>query len=140
MTITSLQPAFSEYIPTDLDEGLLYVSMDYATATHLCACGCHSKIVTPLGRADWVLIFDGTVTLRPSIGNGQHPCRSHYLISGNRIEWLRPMSTHDTKVAGARDRWALSNLHRQPENRRSRRHRFLRWTRRILRPPQDANR
>ena len=72
MTITSLQPAFSEYIPTDLDEGLLYVSMDYATASHLCACGCRSKIATPLGRADWVLTFDGTVTLRPSIGNGQH--------------------------------------------------------------------
>ena len=60
-------------------------------------------------------------------------------MSGNRIEWLRTMSTHATKVAGARDRSALSSLHRQPENRRSRRHRFLRWARRILRPPQDAN-
>lgn len=107
MRTASLQPTFSEYIPTQLDEGVLYVSMSYATALHLCACGCGSKVVTPLGPADWQLVFDGAVTLRPSIGNGQLPCRSHYYIRNDRIDWMRPISLEATDAATQRDRAAL---------------------------------
>jgi hypothetical protein len=94
-----LQPVFVEFIPTDLDDGLLYVSMDYATATHRCACGCGVSVVTPLGPADWVLIFDGRVTMSPSVGNGQFECRSHYLIRNNRVEWFRPMTRNAARAA-----------------------------------------
>ncbi|HBX79645.1 MAG TPA: hypothetical protein DEH05_00755, partial [Propionibacteriaceae bacterium] len=87
--------------------GHLYISMEYATAVHLCACGCKSKVVTPLGVADWQLIFDGTVTLRPSIGNGQFPCRSHYFIRSDRIEWMHPVSAADSLLASSKDQAAL---------------------------------
>jgi hypothetical protein len=108
---TSLRPAFSEYIPADPDDGTLYISMDYATAVHLCACGCRSKVVTPLGPADWQLVFDGTVTLTPSIGNGQLSCRSHYYIHHDQIRWARPMSSGATNEASQRDQEALRHLH-----------------------------
>jgi uncharacterized protein DUF6527 len=98
-----LTPVFTEYIAAQLDEGILYVSPEYSTASHLCACGCGTRVVTPLGPADWTLIFDGTVTLEPSIGNGQMPCRSHYLIRHNCVIWARRMSPTQTKTSTARD-------------------------------------
>lgn len=88
MTATGFTPRFEEYIPADPEPGLLHISLRYATAVHLCACGCRRKVVTPLKPAGWRLIFDGTVSLDPSIGNGQYPCRSHYYIRSNRVEWL----------------------------------------------------
>lgn len=91
----SLIPEFVEYIPTDLKPGVLYISMKYATAVHLCACGCGEKVVTPISRSDWKLLFDGeTITLRPSIGNFEYKCRSHYFITENRIEWCKDMPNH----------------------------------------------
>lgn len=91
----SLIPEFVEYIPTDLKPGVLYISMKYATAVHLCACGCGEKVVTPISRSDWKLLFDGeTITLRPSIGNFEYKCRSHYFITENRIEWCKDMQNH----------------------------------------------
>ena len=93
-----LEPVFVEYVPTDLVDGLLYVSMEYATASHRCACGCGVRVVTPLGPADWILTFDGRVSLSPSVGNGQFPCGSHYLIQQNRVVWCRPM-TRDAALA-----------------------------------------
>ena len=91
----SLIPEFVEYIPTDLKPGVLYISMKYATAVHLCACGCGEKVVTPISRSDWKLLFDGeTITLRPSIGNFEYKCRSHYFITENRIEWCKDMCNY----------------------------------------------
>lgn len=106
MKTSALTPVFTEYIPPDLDEGTLYISMQFVTAVHLCACGCRAKVVTPFGSDDWVLTFDGAVTLRPSVGNGQQRCRSHYYIRGNNIDWLPKISVAATAAAGARDRAA----------------------------------
>ena len=111
MKIGALRPTFVEYIPADLAPGVLYVSMPYATALHLCACGCGSKTVTPLSATGWIMTFDGTVTLRPSIGNGQFPCRSHYLIDHDDITWLPPIGKTATRAAAASDRRALVDLH-----------------------------
>lgn len=75
-------------MPTGLKEGTLYISIRYRTAVHLCACGCGSKVVTPIKPAKWKLAYDGEgVSLYPSIGNWQFPCRSHYWIRDNRVEW-----------------------------------------------------
>lgn len=104
MRSSALTAAFTEYIPAEPDEGVLYISMQFETAVHLCACGCRAKVVTPLGPDDWTLMFDGTVTLRPSIGNGQQRCRSHYYIRSNNIEWLPKMSAAATAAASERDR------------------------------------
>lgn len=106
MKATTLNTVFTRSIPVDPEAETLYVSMEYQTAVHLCACGCGIKVVTPLGPHDWVLTFDGTVSLRPSVGNGQQACRSHYYIRQNQINWLPRISTAATNAALARDRAA----------------------------------
>jgi hypothetical protein len=79
---------FVEFIPDDLEQGTIYVSMRFATASHLCCCGCRNKVVTPIQPTDWKLIFDGkTVSLDPSIGNWSFACQSHYWIRNNRVRW-----------------------------------------------------
>lgn len=83
-----LIPEFVEYMPEEIREGIIYVSQKYETAIHLCACGCGRKVVTPTGDSWWsITINDGKVTLNPSIGNWQLPCKTHYFIRDNRIEW-----------------------------------------------------
>ena len=70
MRRTSIDHEFVEFIPSELQEAVLYVSIPYATAVHQCACGCGNKVVTPISPVDWQLLFDGeTVSLTPSIGN-----------------------------------------------------------------------
>ena len=82
----TLQHKFVELIPDLLEEGTLYITLEYATALHKCACGCGNEVVTPLSPNDWKLIFDGkTVSLYPSIGNWRFKCRSHYWIENNQI-------------------------------------------------------
>ena len=39
-----------------------------------------------------------TMSEASGIGNGPYPCRSHYYIRSNRVEWLTR-----TKLAGLRD-------------------------------------
>jgi len=43
---------------------------------------------------------DGLPTLRPSIGSWQLPCRSHYLITGGKIEWAGQWS--EAQIAAGR--------------------------------------
>lgn len=83
-----LTPKFLQYIPDKLEKGILYLSIEFATASHSCACGCGHEVVTPLSPTDWKLIFDGaTVSLDPSIGNWSFPCQSHYWITRNKVQW-----------------------------------------------------
>lgn len=109
-----LEPTFVTHVPRDLEDGRLYVSMEYATAVHLCACGCGTKTVTPLSRGGWTLTFNGAVTLRPSIGNGQAACRSHYLVNDDKIQWLPPIGTAATRAAISRDHEAAVSAHTTP--------------------------
>jgi Family of unknown function (DUF6527) len=92
----SLKHEFVEFIPDDLKERTIYVSISFATATHLCCCGCGEKVVTPLRPTDWKLIFDGkTISLDPSIGNWSFACRSHYWVSNNKIRWASQWSREE---------------------------------------------
>lgn len=76
------------YMPKELKPGVLYVSEEFGTAAHLCACGCGSKIRTPLGLTEWSLeMTDGGPTLHPSVGNWQQACQSHYHIRQGEIKW-----------------------------------------------------
>ena len=76
------------YIPKELKPGVLYVSEEFGAAVHLCACGCGSKVSTPLGPTEWTLEeTDKGPSLRPSIGNWQFPCQSHYWIDQGNIVW-----------------------------------------------------
>ena len=91
-----LQHRFVEFIPERLKEGVLYVSIEYMTVTHLCCCGCRQEVSTTLSPTDWQLIFDGeTVSLEPSIGSWSLPCQSHYFITRNRVTWARRWSANE---------------------------------------------
>lgn len=88
MKINKLKPEFVEFIPFELEEGILYISMKYATAVHLCACGCKQKVITPISPHTWSISYNGEgVTLSPSIGNYEQDCMSHYFIRNNYIIW-----------------------------------------------------
>jgi hypothetical protein len=85
-------------IPRELEEGVLYISREYQTAVHSCFCGCGQKVVTPISPAKWTLReVSGRVTLNPSIGNWAFPCRSHYWIKNNRVEWADDMSDEQVR-------------------------------------------
>jgi hypothetical protein len=90
-----MQHKFVTTIPDLIDEGVIYISMEYATAIHKCCCGCGNKVVTPFSNHDWKLTFDGvSVSLNPSIGNWSFPCQSHYWITSNEVKWAEQWS-HD---------------------------------------------
>ncbi len=72
-----LKHEFVEFIPDELEQGTVYISIRFATAAPLCCCSCGNKVVTPIRLTDWKLIFDGkTVSFDPSIGNWSVPCQS----------------------------------------------------------------
>jgi hypothetical protein len=82
-----------QLMPAVLQLGVLYWSKAYSTAAHLCACGCGSKIRTPLGPTEWsVTPSDGGPSLWPSVGNWQKPCRSHYVIENGEVFWCADWS------------------------------------------------
>lgn len=100
-----LTPSFVEFIPDELEEGVIYISRRYSTASHLCCCGCGREVVTPLNPAKWRFSEkDGKVSLTPSVGNWSFPCQSHYWINGNRVSWAPGMAPEVIAAVQARDR------------------------------------
>ncbi len=96
-------------MPSEMANGVLYVSARYKTAAHLCCCGCGSKIVTPLKPSGWRLSgHQNAPTLRPSVGNWNLPCRSHYFISGGKVQWARQWSEAEIQAG----RWKDDSLRR----------------------------
>lgn len=89
-------------MPQVLEAGVLYVSQEFGTAAHLCACGCGSKIRTPLGPAEWTYTETALgPSLSPSIGNWQRPCKSHYWIIEGEIEWARRWTQREIEAGRA---------------------------------------
>jgi len=77
-----------EFVPKELKPGVLYVAEEFGAAVHLCACGCGTKVSTPLGPTEWTVCeSDGLATVTPSVGNWQLPCRSHYWIREGKVVW-----------------------------------------------------
>ena len=102
---TTIDYELVDLMPKELRENILYVSIEYATAIHLCCCGCKSRVVTPLSPAQWSVTFDGeTVSLAPSVGSHELPCASHYWIRKGRIRWARHWAPHEVEKARAADR------------------------------------
>lgn len=100
----TMQHKFVEFVPDTLENGVLYITIQYRTAVHLCVCGCRNKVVTPLSPTDWALTFDGrTITLSPSIGNWNFKCRSHYFMVRNRIIHVRRWSKREIQKNRKRD-------------------------------------
>jgi Family of unknown function (DUF6527) len=104
MRATSMRHEFVEHVPAELEPGVVYISIPYATAVHSCCCGCGNRVATPLSPTDWRLTYDGdTVTLDPSIGNWQFPCRSHYWIRRGVVSWSGSWSQAQIEEERQRD-------------------------------------
>jgi hypothetical protein len=99
---------FVEFVPDELRERTLYVSIRYKTVVHLCCCGCGCQVVTPLSPTAWKLTFDGaSISLNPSIGSWNLRCKSHYWIDRNRVKWAgrwSPAQIEAGRAAEARAR------------------------------------
>ena len=92
-----LKLQLTETIPEDIEEGILYVSLTYWTTAHKCGCGCGQKVVLRLSPKHWAITLNGeAVSMYPSVGNWQLPCRSHYWIEEGRILHARRWS--DTEI------------------------------------------
>ncbi|MBZ0244383.1 MAG: hypothetical protein K8H85_00400 [Cyclobacteriaceae bacterium] len=81
---------FVRYIPDEIENNTLYISIDFGTAVHKCMCGCGNEVVTPLSPTDWELTYNGdSVSLYPSIGNWGFKCESHYWITRGKVRYAR---------------------------------------------------
>lgn len=100
----TLEHKFVEFIPDKVEEGILYITIQYKTAVHKCVCGCGNRVVTPITPNDWKLTFDGKkVSLYPSIGNWNFPCRSHYWITKNVIEHSYKWTNKEIDIGRKKD-------------------------------------
>jgi hypothetical protein len=110
-----------ESFPRPLAPGVLYVSNRFSCAAHACACGCGREVITPLSPVQWRLTrAPSGASLRPSIGNWNFPCRSHYWITCGRVEWAAAMSeaaVREGREVNARLRHAYFNAQNEPQGR-----------------------
>jgi hypothetical protein len=106
---TTLAHRFVFEMPREIEPATLYVSIEYATAVHHCP-GCGRKVVTPFAPGSWNLIFDGTtISIRPSIWNRAHECRSHYWIDRDRI-----VPAYEDDLDGPGERWSWPTANQAP--------------------------
>ena len=112
MRFKHLEHRFCTHIPEALESGVLYVSMEYATAVHSCCCGCGEEIVTPFTPTDWKMTFDGrAISLWPSVGNWTLPCRSHYVVRDGVVIEAGPWSDEEIAAERRRDRIAKTRYY-----------------------------
>jgi len=91
---------FVEYMPNTIENGILYISLEFGTILHKCVCGCGNEVNTPLSPTDWKMIYDGeSITLKPSIGNWSFDCKSHYWIRNNSIVWDEKWDVNKIEMA-----------------------------------------
>lgn len=118
---------FVESFPTPMEPCVLYISTAYSTAGHICPCGCGREVVTKLSPARYQIIFDGEVSLEPSIAATGLPCKSHYFITRGQVDWHRKLDVTQTARAKSADQRAIE-AHRAPAQEPR-----LRWWARIWR-------
>lgn len=113
----TLEHRFVRNVPRELEPGVLYISMEYATAVHSCCCGCGDRVVTPFTPTDWRMTFDGeSISLHPSVGNWNQKCRSHYVIQRNRVLEAGPWSNAQVEAERRRDKKAKAAHYRPPRD------------------------
>ncbi|UWU25437.1 DUF6527 family protein (plasmid) [Rhizobium sp. CB3060] len=104
MKVSRLKHRFVEAFPEKMEEGMLYVALEYDTMSHMCACGCGNEVVTPLSPKDWKFSYDGkTVSVDPSVGSWSLACQSHYVIRNGNILWADKWDEKRIKAGRERD-------------------------------------
>lgn len=117
MRHSSLEHRFVRNAPRELEPGVLYISMEYATAVHSCCCGCGERVVTPFTPTDWQMTFDGeSVTLNPSVGNWNQDCRTHYVIERNRVIECGQWSDERVEAERRRDKRVKAAYYGRAQN------------------------
>jgi len=146
--VTRFRLAEVESFPRPLEVGVLYFSERFSGAAHACACGCGMEVITPISPVQWRITRNARgVSLRPSIGNWNFQCRSHYWITDGAVQWSADM-TDDQIRAGRAYNSALREhyfkaknaeqslpapQHSPPAHRRSLLARLINWLSRRLR-------
>lgn len=112
-----LEPRFVKGVPRELEPGVLYVSIEYATAVHSCCCGCGLEVVTPITPTDWTLAFNGEqISLWPSVGNWNLPCKSHYVIDENKVIEAGPWPAWRIANAQSQERSAKKRFYSKKQD------------------------
>jgi hypothetical protein len=96
-------------IPKDLSNGIVYHNEEFELAALLCACGCGHRVDLLVPDSHQISSDNGLATIRPSIAVCDAPCRSHYVITAGRVEWLKAF-THAKAKAVMRDQVARHAL------------------------------
>jgi hypothetical protein len=81
-----------ERLPKQLEQGVLYHSTEFEVAALSCACGCGHRVMLLVPDSHQVSSQGGMATVRPSISVCDAPCKSHYIITSGRVEWLPAFS------------------------------------------------
>jgi Family of unknown function (DUF6527) len=101
----SYRHEFVRSFPDRIEEGVLYVSVEFGNTAHRCMCGCGQEVYARLSPRDWLMIYDGeTVSLDPSIGNWSFPCQSHYWLERGSVSWAAQWSREQVERGRALDR------------------------------------
>lgn len=109
----SIKHKFVKEIPTSLEEGMLYISTEYATAIHKCFCGCGNEVVTPLSGMGWKLLLNGeTVSLYPSIGNWSFQCQSHYWITNDEVIWAPKWTKEEISKGRRKEKFYINEYYK----------------------------
>jgi hypothetical protein len=103
--VRTIRHHFVVEVPREMKARTLYISVEDGTCIHRCLCGCGAEVVTPLSPRQWSLTYDGeTVSLWPSIGSWNLPCRSHYIIRRSEVRWARQFSAEEITEVRQRKR------------------------------------
>jgi len=121
------------FMPRQLQPSVLYVSAEFSTAAHLCACGCGTKIRTPLGPTEWKITESAKgPTLWPSVGNWQQPCCSHYVIKHGDVLWAGQWTEAQVAAGRAREDRRRQAYYRDQPRIEKKENRVSRWLKRVL--------
>ncbi len=103
MAVNEIKYEFVDSAPATLEPGMMYISIKYRAIVHLCLCGCGEKVLLKLdpNRANgWAFTFDGrSISIHDSVGNVGIPCKSHYIVRRNHVQWLAPLDMVDAQSA-----------------------------------------
>ena len=102
--------AFVDSFPTPMEPGVLYISTLYSTAGHICPCGCGGEVVTKLSPARYRIIFDGEISLKPSVAAVGLECNSHYFIIRGDVDWQGKLDHREEARARASDQRAVEEM------------------------------
>jgi hypothetical protein len=107
-----LETKFVKYIPDEIKEDVLYISYEFNTAIHLCACGCKNKVVTPISPIQWCYTYNGeSINLSPSIGNWNFDCKSHYWIKKSKVIWADKWDKQTIKVVQSNEQMEINEFY-----------------------------